>query len=91
MTNMYIKIDRDKLIKDIEKRGKDVIISEWTTNALELEKNDKSILEIKKLFNELHESEKNYDRVLVHLNMIFDKISNTNIDKFLSSQFHIKK
>ncbi|AXH15358.1 hypothetical protein [Malaciobacter mytili] len=85
-----IKINKEKLIKDIEKRGANIIVSEWTENAYELSK-DIYILNIKKIFNELDESEKDINRVLVHLELIFDRLKDENIDRFLSSQPHIKK
>lgn len=85
-----IKINKEKLIKDIEKRGANIIVSEWTENTYELSK-DIYILNIKKIFNELDESEKDINRVLVHLELIFDRLKDENIDRFLSSQPHIKK
>jgi hypothetical protein len=88
---MYSYIDKEKLINDIKQRGSNVVLNEWIDSAMELENNEQSIYQIKQLFMEFDESEKTISRTVAHLEMIFDKLLDINIGRFLTSQINIKK
>lgn len=87
---MYKFLDENKLQKEIKNIDPYIIVSEWSDNAFEIE-NNLQIKEIKKLFNSFDKNELNEFRILNHLDMIFQELSDENIDRFLTSQKHLIK
>ena len=85
---MYRFIDEKKLQKEIKNINPYIIVSEWADNAFELEKN-LQIQEIKKIFFSFDKKELNEFRILKHLDMIFQELSDENIYRFLTSQKHL--
>lgn len=87
---MFKYIDENKLKDVIKERDPYVLVDDWAETAFELEKNN-HIYEIKKLFRSLHREEVTEIKILAHLSMIFDELSDSKIQRFVTAQVDVRK